>query len=229
MTQNQNIKVLNETITECRLCPRLVEYRENLPKRLAFADQEYWRRPLPGFGDPHAQILLTGLAPSAHGGNRTGRIFTGDESGKFLFGALFKAGFANQPLSIAQNDGLKLRDVYITAAVKCAPPQNKPTQQEFATCQRYYRQEIELLKNVKVVLALGKLAFEAYLNYVKSTGVHFDRALKFSHGNFYKISEGLPLVYTSYHPSPQNTYTGILTEQMFLDLLDQIKIQLAIG
>lgn len=216
---------LNEKVTHCRLCPRLVAFRESVPKRASFKDQEYWRRPVPGYGDPNARILLTGLAPAAHGGNRTGRVFTGDESGRFLMQALYKAGFANQPFSITKDDGLILKDLYMTPAVKCVPPNNKPTPLEFATCQQYYHQELKLLHNVKVILALGKLAFNAYLAYFKQKNPQYKEKLQFTHGAAYHF-QGFPALYASYHPSPQNTYTGVLTEEMFLRLLEEIKREL---
>jgi uracil-DNA glycosylase family 4 len=198
-----------------------VEYRETVPPRASFCHQNYWRKPVPGFGDPHAWLLLTGLAPAAHGGNRTGRVFTGDESGRFLFDALYREGFANQSTSESLDDGLKLHDCYITASVKCAPPQNKPTLQEFINCQAYYQNELRLLKNLTHVLALGKLAFEAFLAFVKANG-QSTKGWRFGHGAKYK-AEHMPTLYASYHPTPRNTYTGTLTKEMFRELLKQIR------
>lgn len=215
---------LNTKIINCHRCPRLVHYRENVPPRASFKEQTYWRKPLPGFGDPNARLLLTGLAPAAHGGNRTGRIFTGDESGKFLFNALYKTGFANQPTSEFVGDGLQLHDCYITAAVKCAPPENKPTKEEFHNCSGYYENELFLLKNLQCLLALGKLAFDAYLAYAKTKGSSV-KGIQFSHGARFEI-EGLPVLYASYHPSQQNTFTKLLTPEMLIDLLHQIKTDL---
>lgn len=174
-----------------------------------------------GFGDPHAWLLITGLAPSAQGGNRTGRIFTGDESARFLFKALHEEKFANQPTSTSRDDGLVLHGCYLTAAVKCVPPQNKPTQAEFLRCHPYYDNEIALLKNLKAVLALGKWGFDAFLFYAKQKG-HKVRGLKFRHGQAYPF-EGLPTLYTCYHPSPQNTNTGKLTNGMMRKVLQQIR------
>lgn len=215
------LEVLNKEIVDCRLCPRLVEYRENVPPRASFRDQKYWRRPIPGFGDPDAWMLILGLAPAAHGGNRTGRIFTGDESGRFLMGALFKEGFANQANSDSREDGLILKGCYMTAAVKCVPPQNKPNPEERLNCSRYYLDELGLLHNLKCILALGKLAFDAYKFAVKARGLNSSN-LTFKHGARYQI-KGMPDIYASYHPSPQNTYTGLFTEKMLCSLLRKIK------
>lgn len=221
MKDFSSLGALNECVVDCRMCKRLVQYREEVPPRKSFEDEVYWRRPVPGFGDKQAWLLITGLAPSAHGGNRTGRIFTGDESGKFLFNALYKEGFANQPISESIDDGLKLTGCYITAAVKCTPPEHKPTKEEFSNCSVYYRNELRLLKKVTAILALGKLAFDAYLSYAQTLGVS-TRNVVFKHGARYGL-EGLPTLYASYHPSPQNTHTGKMTEDMFRRLLKKIK------
>lgn len=221
MKKFPSFEALNECVVGCRKCPRLVEFRETVPARKGFEDEPYWRRPVPGFGDKHAWLLITGLAPSAHGGNRTGRIFTGDNSGKFLFNALYKEGFANQPISESIDDGLKLKGCYITAAVKCAPPEHKPTKEEFSNCSVYYWNELHLLKKLTTVLALGKLAFDSYLNYAKSQGLN-TRNMPFKHGAKYEL-EGMPTLYASYHPSPQNTNTGTMTETMFRNLLKKIR------
>jgi uracil-DNA glycosylase family 4 len=214
---HKSFKTLNGCVTECRLCPRLVKFRENVPEKKQFAGQTYWRRPVPGFGDPDAYLLILGLAPSAQGGNRTGRIFTGDESARFLFQALHKEGFANQPTSTSIDDGLKLHGCYMTAAVKCVPPANRPTPLEEKHCFPYLVNEFALLKKVTAVLALGGIAFKEYLRYVKARGSH-----RFRHGEKHLI-EGFPTVYTSYHPSPQNTNTGKLNLSMLCNVLKQIK------
>ncbi|PIS00655.1 MAG: uracil-DNA glycosylase [Chlamydiae bacterium CG10_big_fil_rev_8_21_14_0_10_35_9] len=214
---NKSLPLLNEKVTKCELCPRLVKYRESVEPRKAFRDQTYWKKPVPGFGDPKAQLLIIGLAPSAHGGNRTGRIFTGDLSGDFLFKALYQEGFANQALSRDKNDGLELMNAYITAAVKCAPPNNKPTALEKRTCFQYLTQEMRLLSNVKAILTLGRFAFEAYLDFLKSVGQNV-KGLTFEHGKKYHF-ENAPFLFCAYHPSPQNTNTGKLTMQQFCAVL----------
>lgn len=216
-----SLEILRTTIINCHKCPRLVHFRETVPPRASYKEQHYWRRPLPGFGDPHAWLLITGLAPAAHGGNRTGRIFTGDGTGRFLFRGLYHAGLANQPTSDSIDDGLKLFGCYATAAVKCVPPQNKPTKEEMCHCHPYYENEMALLKNLTCVLVLGKFAFDAYLLFVKKQG-HSTKEISFAHGAKYTF-EGLPTLYVSYHTSPHNTSTGKLTEKMFLNLLKKIK------
>lgn len=204
-------------ITACRQCPRLVAWRESVArtKRRAYRDWEYWGRPVPGFGDARARILVVGLAPGAHGSNRTGRMFTGDASGNFLYPALYRAGLANQPHSTARDDGLSLRDVYITAVVRCAPPANKPTSDELDHCRPYLEREIQLLKP-KVIVCLGRIAFEGVLR-IFSTASR--KEVPFRHGAAYKLNgaslEIDPWVLCSYHPSQQNTLTGRLTAEMF--------------
>jgi uracil-DNA glycosylase family 4 len=216
-------EALNPLIVQCTLCPRLVQFRENVLARTSFKNQHYWRSPVPGFGDPNAWLLIIGLAPAAHGGNRTGRIFTGDESGRFLFQNLYKEGFANQPNSEFIGDGLQLFSCYITAAVKCAPPNNRPTPEEFVNCHRYLINEFFLLSKVTAVLALGHTAFDAYLFFLHKQGIPI-KGIKFEFGR--KISfEGWPTLYCSYHPSPQNTYTGKLSAAQFCQLLHQIKLE----
>jgi uracil-DNA glycosylase family 4 len=207
---------LQREITDCTACPRLVAYRERVAreKRRQYRDEAYWGRPLPAFGDPSARLLIIGLAPAAHGGNRTGRMFTGDSSGLWLARALHGSGFANQPTSERRDDGLALRDAVITAAVRCAPPDNKPTPQEFATCRSFLIRELALLKQVEVVVALGKLAFEAYLAARAEMALAIPRPRPaFAHGAGYALPDGVTLL-ASYHPSRQNTQTGRLTAAM---------------
>jgi uracil-DNA glycosylase family 4 len=211
---------LNREVTACTLCPRLVAYREAIAreKRRAYRDWEYWGKPVPGFGDPEARVLILGLAPGAHGSNRTGRPFTGDASGKFMYPVLYETGFASQPTATDRNDGLTLTDLYITAAVRCAPPDNKPLPVELANCAPYLDREIAGLKSLKVVVALGKIGFDAYLHYLKRVGLLKTRAAHvFSHGAEYKLPDGKILL-ASYHPSNQNTQTGKLTRGMFLQI-----------
>lgn len=212
---------LNQQVIHCRKCPRLVEFREQAPKRKSFQDQCYWRKPVPGFGDSQAWLLILGLAPAAQGANRTGRIFTGDPSARFLMHALNRAGFANQPISESATDGLILKGCYMTAAVKCVPPANKPLRTEFANCHRYFEQEFLLLKNVCAILALGKLAFDHVQRFLIKEG-GLTCLSPFSHGKKVEV-KGWPRLYGAYHPSPQNTYTKKLTEPMFLSLLERIK------
>ena len=212
----QKIVTLQNTIIRCRMCPRLVEWREQTAhdKVKRFADQEYWAKPIPSFGDPAARLLLVGLAPAAHGGNRTGRMFTGDKSGNWLFRALYKAGFANQPDSVDRNDGLVLTDCYITATARCAPPGNKPLPKELANCRPYLLREIELLKNIQVVVGLGKIGFEAALQAYRGLGIiAFNARPKFAHAALYAFGDKTFIA--SFHPSQQNTFTGKLTEAMF--------------
>jgi uracil-DNA glycosylase len=222
------LEQLNARITRCRRCPRLVRWREAVaakPPRRHF-EEKYWARPLPGFGDPSARLLIIGLAPAAHGGNRTGRIFTGDRSGDWLYGALHTARFANQPNSSHRNDGLKLSDCYITAAVRCAPPGNKPTLAEFLRCRPYLVEEIELLTTVKVVIVLGKIAFDSFLAaYRACGGVTSKPRPKFGHGVAIDLSNG-PRLICSYHPSQQNTFTGKLTRAMFDNVFAQARATL---
>lgn len=212
---------LNKCIVGCRKCKRLVHFRETVPARKSYENEKYWRRPVPGFGDPDAWLLITGLAPAAHGGNRTGRLFTGDPSARFLMKMLYQEGFANQPLSESLDDGLQLIKCYMTAAVKCVPPQNRPTQQELVNCNDYYLNELALLKNTTSILALGKFAFDACLFTARRLSFS-TKGIHFKHGAIAKI-EGFPTLFGSYHPSPQNTNTGKLTEAMFLQILKNIK------
>jgi uracil-DNA glycosylase len=220
---NHRLAQLNREVIACTLCPRLVAYREEVArvKRRAYRDCEYWGKPVPGFGDPQARILVLGLAPGAHGSNRTGRPFTGDASGKFMYPVLFETGFANQPHATDRNDGLRLNDLYITAAVRCAPPDNKPLPSELANCAPYLDREIEALARLKVVVALGRIGFEAYLNYLKRRGLlETKKPYPFRHGAYYKMPDGKILL-ASYHPSNQNTQTGKLTRKMFTEVFQK--------
>lgn len=219
---------LQRQIVRCTRCPRLVAYRERVAQEKVkrYRDQEYWGRPIPSFGDPQARVLIIGLAPAAHGGNRTGRIFTGDRSGDWLYGALYDAGFANQPTSLHKNDGLQLRDCYITAAVHCAPPDNKPTLDEFVACRPYLLQELALLRCVRVVIALGQIAFAAYLSARRELGLLLPSPLpRFGHGAIIALDD-VTLI-GSYHPSQQNTFTGRLTHQMFAVVFQNAKTLLS--
>jgi len=217
------LAILNKEVIACTRCPRLVTYREQVAreKRRAYRDWDYWGKPVPGFGDPNARVLIMGLAPGAHGSNRTGRPFTGDASGNFMYPVLYDAGFANQPTATDRNDGLKLKDLYITAAVRCAPPDNKPLPSELAECSAFLDREIAGLEKVKVVVALGKIGFDAYLNYVKRRGLITTRKpYIFKHGAHYRLPDGKVLL-ASYHPSNQNTQTGKLTRGMFVEIFKQ--------
>lgn len=218
-------KRLKAQVIVCRLCPRLVAHRERTAREKVrrYRGEEYWGKPIPGFGDPRAGLLIVGLAPAAHGGNRTGRIFTGDRSGDFLFAALHRTGFANQPWSRHLDDGLRLRDCYITAAVRCAPPENKPTPLELATCRHYLVEELRLLSRVRVVVVLGRIAFEAFLKaWVEAGGKLPARRPQFGHGLMTELPGGLRLL-ASYHPSQQNTQTGRLTVPMFQRIFAQAR------
>ena len=224
-------------------------YREQIAreKRRAYRDWEYWGKPVPGFGDPKARVVIMGLAPGAHGSNRTGRPFTGDASGNFMYPVLYETGFANQPTATDRNDGLKLKDLYITAAVRCAPPDNKPLPTELAACSTFLDRELAGLDQVKVVVALGKIGFDAYLNYVKRVGLSYPfdslrslragssakseegwgtrfskKAYVFGHGRSYELPNG-KLLLASYHPSNQNTQTGKLTREMFMEIFRRAK------
>jgi len=220
---------LNAQIVSCKLCPRLVRWREQVArdKRRAFREWTYWGRPIPGFGDPNARVVILGLAPAAHGGNRTGRIFTGDSSGTTLFGALYRAGFANQPSSVHAYDGLQLRDAFITAICRCAPPANKPTPQEILNCRPYLAREFELLTSAHVVIALGKIACDGYLAHLRGLG-HAKPLprVKFGHSAVYTLGAALPTLICSYHPSQQNTNTGRLTNAMLDEVFEKAKREL---
>jgi uracil-DNA glycosylase len=215
------LEKLHQEVSGCNRCPRLREHcsRVAAVKRRAYRDQEYWGKPVPGFGDPRARLLILGLAPGAHGSNRTGRMFTGDESGNWLYRVLHRTGFASQPTSVSRDDGLELRDTYITAAARCAPPGNKPAPEELRNCRPFVERELELLPDVKVVVALGKIAFDAYLGILKSRGAIRSRVgFEFGHNLAYRIGPGEPVLLASYHPSQQNTSTKKLTEKMLLDV-----------
>jgi uracil-DNA glycosylase family 4 len=221
-----DLNTLTEAVIHCTRCPSLREYcaRVAAEKRRAFRDCRYWGLPVPSFGDPAARILIVGLAPAAHGANRTGRMFTGDRSGLWLYRALHQVGLANQPSSESREDGLALNGVYITAAVRCAPPANKPRPEEMRNCRPYLEREIDLLTNVRVVVALGKIAFDTYLNVLKTRGVIASRAaFAFGHDRQFLIGPGHPVLVSSYHPSQQNTSTGKLTEKMLLDVFRRAK------
>ncbi|MGA3296466.1 MAG: uracil-DNA glycosylase [Candidatus Bathyarchaeia archaeon] len=217
-----SLSELNANVISCNKCSRLRRYCERIAriKRRQFREWEYWGKPIPGFGDPRARLLILGLAPAAHGGNRTGRMFTGDGSAQFLIPVLYKFGFANQATSVAVNDGLVLKDAYMTAIVRCAPPKNKPTLREIETCQGYWTLEVQLLANIAVVLALGRVAFDTYVRHLRSQGLH--TKLAFKHGAFFKLPSPYPVLCASYHPSRQNTQTGRLTARMFDNVFKQI-------
>ena len=207
------LAVLQSKIVACTLCPRLRDHCRNVAqvKRRAYLDHEYWGKPVPSFGDPQARVLILGLAPGAHGANRTGRMFTGDKSGEFLYRALHETGFASQPTAISRGDGLKLTGAYISASAHCAPPDNKPSREELRNCRPYLEQELKLLKNLRVVVALGRIAFDTYLSIVN------ERA-QFGHNVSHNLS---PILIASYHPSQQNTSTGKLTAKMLREVFEQ--------
>jgi uracil-DNA glycosylase family 4 len=221
-----SLRVLNKEIVSCSLCPRLVAHREEIGRirRKAYRDEVYWSRAIPGFGDPNARLLIVGLAPGAHGANRTGRIFTGDRSGEFLYRALWETGFANQPKSLSRTDGLRLTDAYITAPVRCVPPDNKPNPGEILTCRPYFVRELNILSSVRVVVALGSIALYAYLSVLHDQGRISSRAaFKFGHGSRFLPAAGGPEVLTSYHPSQQNTATGKLTATMLREIFQRAR------
>jgi len=226
ITPSPELRALAEEVISCTFCPRLVDYRRRVAeqKRRAYLDWNYWGKPVPPFGDSDAKLLVIGLAPAAHGGNRTGRMFTGDRSGDFLYRALYESGFASQPESRARGDGQKLAGAYITAAVRCAPPDNKPLPEEFRNCRPYLERELDLLKNLRVVVALGKLALDAYLTILRDRGIIRSRAaFAFGHAQEHTIAPGQPVLLASYHPSQQNTSTGRLTSQMLGDVFKRAR------
>jgi len=220
----RSLSELNSQVISCELCPKLRRYcaQVAVKKRRQFSQWDYWGRPLPGFGDPQGRLLVLGLAPAAHGGNRTGRMFTGDGSAQFLMAALHRFGFANKPTSDSVDDGLELRDAYMTAIVRCAPPKNRPKPKEIENCKRYWTQELTLLKNVRIVLALGRVAFDTYVRFMKERGVQ-TKDLRFHHAAFYMLPTPFPALCASYHPSRQNTQTGKLTVSMFAKVFRKIQ------
>jgi uracil-DNA glycosylase len=225
MNSESGLRVLRDEVEQCHKCPRLVEYREKVAqeKRRAFRDWTYWGRPVPGFGDPRAKLFILGLAPGAHGSNRTGRMFTGDRSGDFLYAALHKAGFANQAMAVRREDGLELKNAFISAAIRCAPPDNRPLREEIVNCRAFLERELELLRP-KVVLALGKIAWDTYLDILKSQGVIASRAkFVFAHGAEAKLPGNGPRLVGVYHPSQQNTHTGRVTAGMYASVLRRIQ------
>ena len=225
MKKAEELRVIAEEIVACRKCPRLVAYREKVAreKRRAFREWTYWGKPVPPFGDFNAELLILGLAPAAHGGNRTGRMFTGDRSGDFLYAALHKAGYANQAASLHRDDGLRLKNAYVTATCRCAPPDNKPLPEEIANCRGYLERELEALRP-KVVLALGKIAWDGYLEILKRRGVIASRAaFAFGHGAVAELPGDSPRLFGVYHPSQQNTQTGRVTPAMYAQVLKRIR------
>lgn len=219
------LRVIAEEVCACRKCARLVKYREKVAreKRRMFREWEYWGRGVPGFGDARAELFILGLAPAAHGANRTGRVFTGDRSGDFLYKALHKAGFANQPTSLHRDDGLQLKNAYTAAAVRCAPPANKPLPHEIQNCRDYLKRELAILKP-KAILALGKIAWDAYLDILKADGKIASRSeYKFAHGAEIEMAGDLPRLFGVYHPSQQNTQTGRVTEAMYAQALGRVR------
>ncbi len=220
------LDALAREVIACERCPRLRQYCEKVAetKRRMYRDWEYWGRPVPGFGDPKAKLFVIGLAPAAHGGNRTGRVFTGDRSGDFLYRALYETGFASQPESVSRDDGMKLSGVYIAAAVRCAPPDNKPNPDEFRNCRPYLERELDLLKDVRVVVALGRIAFDTYLGILRNRSVIRSRAaFVFGHNVEHRISTESPVLISSYHPSQQNTSTGKLTAAMLREVFEHAR------
>jgi len=220
-----NLAILQRQVIACNRCFRLIRYCRRIAreKRRMYRDWEYWGKPIPSFGDPDAELLILGLAPAAHGANRTGRIFTGDRSGDFLYRALYEAGFANQPLSRQRDDGLELWGCYITAALHCAPPANKPLPLELRNCQPYLETELRVLKRVRAVLTLGRIAFDAYLRLVWRETFPRRSSFRFAHGTSYELPRGLPRLFASYHPSQQNTQTGKLTPEMMREVFEDIR------
>ena len=250
---HSELNKLQSQIIACKRCPRLIRYCRKVAreKRRRFQDEAYWGKPVPSFGDPAAKLLIVGLAPGAHGSNRTGRMFTGDRSGEFLYRALYEAGLANQPAALSPDDELQLHGCYITAVLRCAPPQNKPRPDELRNCQPYLEEELDLLTQVRAVLALGRIAFDNYLRVVPQRSVRLQpdtgqagrhsaatqlvepaafpprSSFRFGHGANYQLPGGLPRLFASYHPSQQNTQTGRLTPEMFRQVLDDIREFLA--
>lgn len=220
------LRVLNAEVISCTRCPRLVSYRGRIAveKRRAYLSWDYWGKPVPGFGDPNARVMVLGLAPGAHGSNRTGRPFTGDASGNFMYPILYETGFANQPTATDRDDGLVLRDLYITAAVRCAPPDNKPLPSELVNCAPYLDREIDGMTRLRVIVALGRIGFDAYLNHLRRRKtIAGKREFVFRHGAEYALPDGRTLL-ASYHPSNQNTQTGKLTKVMFSKIFKRASV-----
>ena len=227
MSGAKSLDVLNARIVACNLCPRLRRHCTHIARvrRRAYLDQEYWGRPVPSFGDPKARVLALGLAPGAHGSNRTGRPFTGDGSGDFLYPVLHQAGFASQPTALSRNDGMKLHGLWITSVVRCAPPANKPTPEELRNCAPWLDNEIALLKDLRVVVCLGRIAFDGLIAYLRRTGTNSlppRSELAFAHGAEYVLPNGLTAI-ASFHPSLQNTNTGRLTPQMLFAVFQRAR------
>ena len=218
-----NFHSLNNKIIKCISCPRLVKFRKKIAneKRKQYINQNYWGKPINGFGDVNAEILFVGLAPAAHGGNRTGRVFTGDKSSEFLYKCLYKAKISNQPYSIDLNDGLKLSNAFITTALKCVPPGDKPTKNELKNCFQFFKKEIELLKNLKIIVALGKIAFDTCVDFYK-INYNFNKKIKFGHSKFYNLPNDVLLI-GSYHPSPRNVNTGRININKMTSLFKKIE------
>lgn len=220
------LEKIQNRVVSCKKCPRLVTYLHEVsnrrPKR--FRDWDYWSKPLPSFGDPRAPLLIIGLAPAANGGNRTGRMFTGDRSGEWLFRALHQFGFANQSHSLRRDDGFALKDCYITATIRCAPPENKPLPEEINACRPYFLRELDLLRKVKVMVPLGQIAFKQTIQSLRQKGVEIP-SLAFGHGKVYPLSNG-QIIITTYHPSQQNTQTGKLTKSMFHQIFRMVRQKL---
>ena len=220
---SNNISQLNNKIIKCRSCTRLIKFRKKIlkKKRKQYINEQYWGKPITGFGDINGEMLFVGLAPAAHGGTRTGRVFTGDKSSDFLYKCLFKANISNQINSDHINDGLKLKNAYITAALKCVPPEDKPLKKELDNCSNFFNNEIELLKNLKVIVCLGKIAFDACKYFYKKK-INLDQKIKFGHGKIYSLKNGIKLV-GCYHPSPRNVNTGRINEKKMVRLFQKIK------
>ena len=220
---SNNISQLNNKIIKCRSCTRLINFRKKIlkKKRKQYINEQYWGKPITGFGDINGEMLFVGLAPAAHGGTRTGRVFTGDKSSDFLYKCLFKANISNQINSDHINDGLKLKNAYITAALKCVPPEDKPLKIELDNCSNFFNNEIELLKNLKVIVCLGKIAFDACKYFYKKK-INLDQKIKFGHGKIYSLKNGIKLV-GCYHPSPRNVNTGRINEKKMVRLFQKIK------
>ena len=218
-----NFHSLNNRIIKCKDCPRLVKFRKKIAveKRKQYINEKYWGKPINGFGDSKGEILFVGLAPAAHGGNRTGRVFTGDKSSDFLYKCLHKAKISNQPYSINLDDGLKLKNAFITTALKCVPPGDKPTKKELNNCFIFFKKEIELLKNLKIIVALGKIAFDACVDFYK-INYNFNNKIKFGHSKFYQLPNNILLI-GSYHPSPRNVNTGRININKMTNLFRKIK------